>query len=324
MYSQTALQNLLGKLTPEYIAERVIPEAFRVLVILVLTLLALRMARMVSTRMFTVFQKRKVDIEFQKRADTLGSVVRNVLNITIVSVALVMILGELNINIGPVLATAGVVGLAIGFGAQTLVQDVISGFFILLEEQIRVGDVVEIAGKSGLVEKVDLRMTILRDLAGNVHYVRHGKVDVVTNMTKDFSKFVFDIPVAYREDVEEISEVIRKVDEELRNDPEFKGDITAPIEVFGLDRFSDSGMIIKARTTTKPIKQWRVAREFNRRLKKAFDERKIELPFRQITVYMGKDETGSVPPLRPGAGVKQGTGDASRQQRPTSGSETDG
>jgi small conductance mechanosensitive channel len=156
---------------------------------------------------------------------------------------------------------------------------VIAGFFVLLYDQIRVGDVVEIAGKSGLVEKVDLRMTTLRDMSGNVHYVRHGKIDVVTNMTKDYSSFVFDIPVAYREDVDEVIAVIQKVDEDLRKDPDFKDDIAAPMEVLGLDRFAESALIIRARTTTRPIKQWRVAREFNRRLKKAFDAKNIEMHF---------------------------------------------
>ena len=203
-----------------------------------------------------------------------------------------MILGELKIDIAPVLATAGIVGLAVGFGAQALVQDVIAGFFILLDDQIRVGDVVEIAGKSGLVEKVDLRMTTLRDMSGNVHYVRHGKIDFVTNMTKDFSHFVFDIPIAYHEDVDRVARVIQKVHEELRGDPAFSQDIIAPMEMLGLDRFTESAIVLRARTTTRPIQQWRVAREFNRRLKIAFDEQNIEMPFREITVHMGRDRQG--------------------------------
>jgi small-conductance mechanosensitive channel len=295
--NQLQITNILGKFTPEYFAERVIPGAFNVLVILVLMFIALRSAKIISGRMFTVFQKRKDDIEFQKRAETLSSVVRYILNLTFVSVALVMILGELHINIAPVLATAGIVGLAVGFGAQTLVQDVIAGFFILLDDQIRVGDVVDIAGKSGAVEKVDLRMTVLRDLSGSVHYVRHGKVDVVTNLTKDYSNFVFDIPVAYRENVDEVVKVIKEVDEKLRSDPAFMHDIIAPIEVMGLGRFAESAVIIRARTTTRPIKQWGVAREFNARLKKAFETKKIEIPFRHLTVYMGEDRTGNAPPL---------------------------
>jgi small-conductance mechanosensitive channel len=206
-------------------------------------------------------------------------------------------LKKLGVEIGPILAAAGIVGLAVGFGAQSLVKDVISGFFILLEDQIRVGDVVQVSGKGGLVERINLKTTILRDLAGNVHYVPNGNIDVVTNMTKEYSRYVFDIGVAYREDVDEVVEVIREIDGELRNDPAFKDDIIEPIEVLGLDQFADSALIIKARTTTKPIKQWYVAREFNRRLKKKFDERNIEIPFPHITLYMGQDKKGQSAPL---------------------------
>jgi len=297
MNNQAQINSFLGKLTPDYIGEKVIPGALNVLIILLLMFLALRMAKMISNRLRSMSQRKKKDLEFQKRAETLGHVVRYTLNLTIILVAMIMILGELRINIAPVLATAGIVGLAVGFGAQTLVQDVISGFFILLDDQIRVGDVVEIAGKSGLVEKVDLRMTTLRDLSGNVHYVRHGKIDVVTNMTKDFSNFVFDIPVAYGENIEKVMEVIRGVDEDLRRDPGYKDDIIAPMEVMGIDRFSDSAIIVRARTTTRPIKQWGVAREFNLRLKKAFDQQGIEIPSRQLTLFMGRDKEGHPPSL---------------------------
>jgi small conductance mechanosensitive channel len=209
-----------------------------------------------------------------------------------------MVLKEFGIEIGPLLAAAGIVGLAVGFGAQSLVKDVISGFFILLEDQIRVGDVVQIAGKGGLVEKINLKTTILRDLAGNVHYVPNGHIDVVTNMTKDYSRYVFDIGVAYRENVDEVIGVIKEVDEDLRNDPDYKDDILEPIDILGLDQFADSAVIIKARTTTVPVKQWRVGREFNRRLKMKFDERNIEIPFPHITLYMGQGKQGQAPPLR--------------------------
>jgi small conductance mechanosensitive channel len=208
-----------------------------------------------------------------------------------------MILGEFGIAIGPILAAAGVVGLALGFGSQHLVQDVISGFFILLDDEVRVGDYVAASGKSGVVERINLRMTVLRDFAGNVHYIRNGQIDIVTNMTKDFSQYVFDIGVAYREDVDEVFEVIRLVDEDLRSDPEFGPLILEPIEIMGLDQFADSALIIKARTKTKPIKQWKVAREFNRRLKKAFDERDIEIPFPHLTLYAGRDKKNEAAPI---------------------------
>lgn len=269
-----------------------------IILVLILTGIALRTAKVLSTRLISVVVRQKEDPEFQKRTQTLGSIVRYVAVFTILLVAAMMMLREFGVEIGPLLAAAGIVGLAVGFGAQSLVKDVISGFFILLEDQIRVGDVVQIAGKGGLVEKISLKTTILRDLAGNVHYVPNGHIDVVTNMTKDYSRYVFDIGVAYRENVDEVIGVIKEVDEELRNDPDYKEDILEPIEILGLDQFANSAVIVKARTTTMPIKQWRVGREFNRRLKKKFDERNIEIPFPHVTLYMGQDKQGQSPPLR--------------------------
>jgi small-conductance mechanosensitive channel len=277
------------------ISHWIMTSGLRVILIVILTLIALRVARFLSVRIFAL--KKERDIEFQKRADTLSSVIRYVLVIGILIVAAMTVMGELGIEIGPVLAAAGIVGLAVGFGAQNLVQDVISGFFILLEDQIRVGDVVQIADKGGVVERMTLRMVVLRDLAGNVHYVRNGQIQVVTNMTKEYSRYVFDIGVAYREDVDEVIEVVKEVDAELRNDPNFVNDILEPIEILGLDQFADSAVIIKARTKTKPIMQWAVGREFNRRLKKKFDEKNIEIPFPHMTVYMGQDKEGKSPPL---------------------------
>lgn len=273
-------------------------SGLQIILVLILTMIALKAAKLISTRLIAVVVKQKEDPELQKRTHTLGSIVRYVLTIVILVVATMTVLKEFGIEIGPILAAAGIVGLAVGFGAQSLVKDVISGFFILLEDQIRVGDVVQIAGKGGLVEKINLKTTILRDLEGNVHYVPNGQIDVVTNMTKDYSRYVFDIGVAYREDVDEVIEVIKEVDEEMRNDPDYKDDILEPIEILGLDQFADSAVIIKARTTTMPIKQWRVGREFNRRLKKRFDERNIEIPFPHVTLYMGQDKQGQAPPLR--------------------------
>jgi small conductance mechanosensitive channel len=269
----------------------------QIVITLILTLIALRATKIVSNRFIAMVMKQKDDPEFQKRTQTLGSIIRYALIIVILVISIMIILKEFGIEIGPLLAAAGIVGLAVGFGAQNLVKDVISGFFILLEDKIRVGDVVQIAGKGGLVEQVHLKTTIMRDLAGNVHYVPNGQIDVVTNMTKEYSRYVFDIGVAYREDVDEVIEVIKNVDEELRKDPAFKDDILEPIEVLGLDQFADSALIIKARTTTKPIKQWYVAREFNRRLKKKFNERDIEIPFPHITLYMGQDKLGQASPL---------------------------
>jgi len=267
-------------------------------IIVAITFVALRAAGFISTRLEAFSKRGSFDEEAQKRAHTLSSVVRWVLRAVIFAVSAVMILGQFGVPIGPVIAAAGVIGLAVGFGAQNLVQDVISGFFFLLEDQIRVGDVVVLNDKGGLVERITLRMVILRDFSGSVHYVRNGKIDVVTNMTKEYSQYVFEIGVAYREDVDEVCNVIKALGDEMQKDPDFKDDILAPIEVVGLDKFADSAIIIKARFKTKPIKQWRVGREFNRRLKKKFDELNIEIPFPHVTLYPGKDKRGDSPTLK--------------------------
>jgi small conductance mechanosensitive channel len=275
----------------------VMSAGLRILIILLLTMIVLKVLGAVLKRVFSALIRNR-DTEFQKRGETLRSIIHYTLSIVFLSIAVVTILGVLDIDIGPILAAAGVVGLAIGFGAQNLVQDVISGFFIFMEDQIRVGDVVEIAGKGGLVERITLRMVVLRDVSGNVHYIRNGNIDTITNMTKDYSRYVFNIGVSYSEDVDEVIGLIREVDSELREDPEYSRDILEPIEIMGLDKFDESAVVIQARTKTVPIQQWRVAREFNRRLKKSFDAHGVEIPFPHVTLYMGRNKTGETPPLR--------------------------
>jgi len=268
----------------------------RIVVVLILMFAAIKITYFIVKR-FGEKRKKGKSQEFKKRMDTLSNIIGDGLMIIIVIVAAMTILDQLDIKVGPILAAAGVVGVAVGFGAQHLIKDVINGFFILLDDQIRVGDVVDVGGKAGIVEKVTLRLTILRDLAGNVHFVRNGEITLVTNMTKGYSRYVFDIGVAYREDVDEVIEVIKQVDEDLRNDADYKDDILEPIEILGLDQFANSAVVIKARTKTKPIRQWAVGREFNRRLKKKFDEQDIEIPFPHITLYMGQDKQGQSPAL---------------------------
>lgn len=232
-----------------------------------------------------------------KRAYTLTHIVRDVARIVIFFAGVLMILSEIGIDMAPLLAAAGLGGLAIGFGAQSLVKDLISGFFILLENSVRVGDVVEVAGVSGLVEEIELRTIRLRDLSGNVHVVPNGVIDKVKNMTKDYSYSLFKIGVAYREDVDEVMGVVREIAEELRSDLQFKDDILEPLEMMGVDEFADSAVIIKCRIKTQPIKQWRVGREMNRRIKKTFDARGIEIPFPHQTIYLGEPKQGTPPPL---------------------------
>jgi small conductance mechanosensitive channel len=275
----------------------IVTNGLAILITLGITMVALRIARALAGRLTALLTRNEEDAEVLKRAQTLSEVVRWVLRLVILIVAGMMILDKLGVQIGPVIAAAGIAGLAVGFGAQTLVSDLISGFFILLEDQVRVGDVVSLNDRGGLVERINLRMIVLRDLAGNVHYVRNGQINVVTNMTKGYSRYVFDIGVAYRENVDEVIAVVKKIDEELRQDPAFKDDILAPIEILGLDKFDSSAVVIKARTMTRPIQQWRVGREFNRRMKQRFDELGIEIPFPHITLYPGKDKQGNSPSL---------------------------
>ncbi len=230
------------------------------------------------------------EAEAQKRADTLTEVIWHITRMAVWIVAGIMVLGQLGRQIGPILAGVGIIGLAVGFGAQSLVKDVISGFFLLLENHYRVGDVVEVASVGGLVEDVNLRVTTLRDLQGRVHVIPNGQIDKLTNFTKEWSRALLDIGVAYKEDVDEVMAVLKEIGEEMRQDPEFADIILEPLEMLGVDAFGDSQVTIRFFIKTKPIKQWTVAREFRRRVKKVFDAKGIEIPFPHRTVYMGVPE----------------------------------
>ena len=231
-----------------------------------------------------------------KRAHTLTHIVRDVVRLVILFVGMTMILSEAGVDLKPLLAAAGLGGLAIGFGAQSLVKDLISGFFILWEDSIRVGDVVEVAGVSGLVEEVELRTIKLRDLSGNLHVVPNGVIDKVKNLTKDSSYYVFDIRVAYRESVDEVMGVLQGIAEDLSRDSLFADDILAPLEMLGVDQFTDSAVMIKCRIKTEPLKQWRVGREMNRRIKNTFDAKGIEIPFPHQPRYWGEPKKGTPQP----------------------------
>lgn len=226
--------------------------------------------------------------EHKKRVETLTGIVKKTGQLLIWGVVLMLLLLQVGLDIAPLIAGAGIIGLAVGFGAQELVRDVITGFFMLLENHIRVGDVAIVNGTGGLVEKIGLRTVVLRDLSGTVHVFQNGKISSLANMTKDWSAMVFDIRVAYKEDTDVASQVMQEVAEELRNDENFSAKILEPMELFGVDSFGDSAVIIKARLKTQPIEQWSVGREYNRRLKKAFDSRGIEIPFPHRTLYWGE------------------------------------
>jgi small conductance mechanosensitive channel len=227
--------------------------------------------------------------ELEKRLDTLLGILRSIIKVIIWVMVGMLVLRKIGIDIAPIIAGAGIVGLAVGFGAQELVRDFIAGFFMLLENQIREGDVAIVNGTGGLVEHVGMRTIVLRDLSGVVHVFQNGKVNTLSNMTKNWSGMVFDIGVAYKEDTDKVAEVIQQVAEELRADPDFRDKILEPIEIFGVDGFGDSAVIMKARFKTVPIEQWAVGREYRRRLKKAFDEQGIEIPFPHRTIYWGEE-----------------------------------
>jgi small conductance mechanosensitive channel len=235
-------------------------------------------------------------IERGQRERTLLPLLRNVLTVILVVVVSLMLLSELGVDIAPLLAGAGVVGLAVGFGSQKLVQDVISGVFNLLEDTIAVGDVVQVGSFAGVVEAMSIRSLRLRDLSGNLHTIPFSNVDTVTNMTKDFSYYLMNVGVSYRENTDEVVAVLKEISAELREDAEYGPSILEPIEVLGVDGFQDSAVIIKARLKTKPIMQWWVGREFNRRMKFRFDALGIEIPFPHTTVYFGVDKNGNAPP----------------------------
>jgi small-conductance mechanosensitive channel len=270
----------------------VLSSGIRIVIIIVGAFAALRVFRLLIRKSKKrIAETDKLDVEGQKRAETLARILENTLRLVVLIAALLMVLKEIGINIGPLLAGAGIVGLAVGFGAQSLVKDVISGFFILLENNMDVGDVVSVGGRTGLVESIKLRVTVLRDFEGLVHVVPNGEIAVLTNMTKEYSFAALDIGVAYKEDVDHVIGVLREVGEGMQGDGEYGPLILEPLEVLGLDSFGDSSVNIKVRFKTRPVKQWIVAREFRRRVKRMFDERGIEIPFPHRTLYIGEAES---------------------------------
>ncbi len=229
-----------------------------------------------------------------KRAATLTGILRTIALSAIWAIIIIESLQLVGLDIAPILAGAGILGLAVGFGAQNLVRDLISGFFIILEDQVRLGDVAVINGTGGAVETITFRTISLRDFSGVVHIFPNGGITTLSNMTKDWSAFVLDMGVAYREDTDRVVEVMRTVGEGLRQDQAFGSLIIEPIEIVGVENFADSAVTIRARIKTKPAEQWKIGREYRRRLKKAFDAQRIEIPFPMRTLLMGEDN----PPLK--------------------------
>jgi small conductance mechanosensitive channel len=215
----------------------------------------------------------------EKREATLEAVFLSSIKTVIYIIAILMILSEIGIDTAPLIAGAGIVGLAFGFGGQYLIRDLIAGFFIILEDQYRKGDVVKIADIGGMVEDINLRRTILRDLDGKEHHIPNGIIGTTTNMTKFWSRAHLNIGVAYKENVDYVFDVLNRLGREMAEDEKWKNDIIKPIQVVGVDDFADSAVIIKVLGDTKPIRQWDVMREYRRRVKNEFDKLGIEIPF---------------------------------------------
>jgi small conductance mechanosensitive channel len=272
--------------------EELFGRTFRIALILVLTLVALAAVRRALTRLERRVSAQKLAegaqaTEESKRAETLMRLLRHGAAVFIWVVAGLIILQELEVEIGAILASAGILGVVLGFGAQNLVRDIIAGFFLIFENQVRVGDVAIINGTGGLVEKIGFRKMVLRDLAGVVHIFPNGAITTLSNMTYEWSAYVLDIGVAYKEDVDRVIEVMRQVGADMRADPGYAPHMLEDIEIFGVDAFADSAVVIKGRLKTKPIQQWAVGREYRRRLKQAFDAHGIEIPFPHRSFYFG-------------------------------------
>jgi small conductance mechanosensitive channel len=273
---------------PEAVAGWLLASGVRIVVIGLLAVLVIRATGTAVSR----FQEEAARgegldaIERGKRVRTLGTLIENTVGVVTVAVAVLMVLRELRVDVVPLLTGAGIVGLAVGFGAQSLVKDVISGFFIILENQVRVGDVAVINGTGGAVESIKLRTITLRDVEGTVHVFPNGSITTLANRSKDYSYAVIDVSVGYREDTDRVVEVLRGVGEGLRRDAAFEASLLGPLEVFGVEALADWAVTIKIRVKTLPLKQWEIARELRRRIKKTFDAEGIEIPFPRQLMQM--------------------------------------
>ncbi len=238
-------------------------------------------------RTIDVRMKDKPKVEVQKRSRTISNVIRNTIGILIAVLVLFTILADVGVNIGPALASLGILGLAVGFGAQSLVKDIINGLFILIENQYGIGDVVQVAGISGLVQEVNLRRTILRDLDGIVHYIPNGEINIASNFTKEYSRVNMNVSVGYGEDLDRVIEVINRVCVKLAEEEEWKNKMIKIPQVLRVDALGESGVDIKVLGDTVPLAQWDIMGELRKRIKKEFDKEGIEIPWPHMKVYFG-------------------------------------
>jgi len=295
-------ENAAGRLMPkllEIVVELTL-AAVRILLIVAIAYALTRLARAALNRLESLLVRASATKETDpgaaaKRIKTLVSVLWTISAGLIWFIAALVSLGQIGIDLGPILAGAGIVGLAVGFGAQHLVRDLVSGFFLILENQIRVGDAAIINGTGGLVESISFRTVVLRDQAGVVHVFPNGSIRTLSNMSKDWSAYVLDVPVAYKEDTDKVIDIMRRVGDAMRAEPQYGAVMLEAIEIFGVDAFTQSALTIKARIKTQPQQQDPVGREYRRRLKKAFDEAGIEIP---VSSRPNAPTTGTVAPVK--------------------------
>ena len=246
--------------------------------------IVLRLAGLLTDKLFSRLINASKDVEHKKHIATIKNLVKSIVNGVIVVIFVLSFLGRYNIDIRPLLTAAGVVGVAVGFAARRFVEDIIMGIFILLEGQVRVGDYVTIDNLSGTVEKVTLKMIIIRNSSGHVHYIRNGMIDKITNYSRDYAYAVMDITVAYKENIAKVMETIKELGNEFVKEEGIKNKVLGDIEIWGLDSFNDSSITIKYRIKTLTTEKFTIKREFNLRIKEKFDEVGIEIPFNQLDV----------------------------------------
>jgi small conductance mechanosensitive channel len=292
MTLQTTAPAQITRLRDMLDIQNLLPNLIQAAVVIVIAIVAYRAARIVIRRMVEREIADEGPLERrlrQQRAQTLGSLLGSVAFVVIAAITILTVLGNF-VDIGPLLASVGVLGLAVSFGAQSLVKDVITGTFMLLEGQFAVGDVVRVADVSGQVERVTLRTTVLRDLHGVVHIIPNGEITRVSNLTKSWSRAVLDVGVAYKESVDRVIDVMREIGVEFHADPEWRPLLLGEPEVLGVDSFGDSAVVIRMIVQTLPQQQFPVGRELRRRIKNRFDAENIEIPFPHVTVYWGEGQ----------------------------------
>ncbi len=289
--------NLLAWTTTP-LGARMLAGAVRLGLLLIATVAVFELVSLAIGRGMDGFADHAVEPRRRAQLATLAPLLRGLAQSAIVIVAVLMALSELGVKIGPLLAGAGVVGVALGFGAQTLVKDFLTGIFLIVEDIVSVGDIIRIGDSGGLVEQMTLRTIRLRDFDGTVHVFPYSEAQVLHNLTKSFSYYVFDLQVSYGSDLDAALSIMKRVGARLKSDPDFADKILDPIEVVGVDSLADSGVVLKARIKTEPLQQWNVGREYNRRIKLAFDEAGVEIPFPHLKVVMPERQVSELAGLR--------------------------